>query len=417
MRITSLLLALTVVAGLWYWFVGRHDGQAPTAAAVVAEEPVATMSDAASDAAANVPSEDTAPRENAQANAADAGAEPSPEVVPPVSVVAMQSRARETTAQLVLRGRTTANRNVIVSAETQGRVISEPLRRGSAVDAGQILCKLEPGIRAAELAEAEAALAEAQAEMTAAKRLERKGFTAQMTLKTRRAQVEAAQARRDRVKWDIAQLDIRAPFPGVLESDTAEIGALLTPGAQCANVIDLSKVKVTGFVAEQDVDRLAIGQPAHAKLINGDRSDGQITFISRRADAQTRTYEVQVTLPNPKGRIRDGMTTELLISLPADIAHLLPQSALSLDDAGRMGVRVDVDGRATFMPVRILRDEANGVWVDGLPEVANVIVVGQEFVRDGRAVISTPVDPADITAAMGAAMGAATDAGADGTTQ
>ena len=358
MRLTSLLATLAIAAALAYWFVLRHE--------VPVLAPVTPGDQAAVDAAGRVE--------------------------PPVPVLVLHSTARSTTASLNIRGRTEANRNVQVAAETTGRVISAPLRRGAAVRKGQVLCRLEPGVRAAELSEAEAALAEAQVEAEAATQLQSKGFAAQTTLKARQAQLQAAQARLDRVRWDIAQLEIRAPFDGILETDTAELGALLTPGTYCANVIDLSRVKVSGFVAEQEVDLLRIGQPATARLINGVEVEGNISFLSRMADTDTRTFAVEVTLENPDGRLRDGMTAELTIALPASAAHLIPQSALTLDDNGRLGVRLDVDGIARFRPVIILQDTTEGIWVAGLPETAAIITVGQEFVRDGRKVLGTPVN-------------------------
>ena len=361
MRISSIVLVLLIAGGLYYWFVGRH-GMPETVAAVEETE--------------------TAPA-TATPPAAAAGATPVP-------VVTIESTARPTSARLVLRGRTLANRNVQVAAQTTGRVISEPLRRGARVARGDVLCKLDPGIRDAELAEAEAALAEAQIEAEAATRLKEKGFAAETTYKARQAQLRGAQARLDRVKYDIEQLDIHAPFDGVLESDTAEMGALLSPGSICANVIDLSMVKVAGFVAEQEVDFLELGQQAAVRLVNGIETTGAISFISRVADPQTRTYGVEVTLPNPDGAIRDGMTAEMLIDLPAETGHFLPQSALTLDDDGRLGVRIDEDGVVRFLPVEVLRDEADGFWVTGLPETAMVIVVGQEFVTDGRQVVGSP---------------------------
>lgn len=368
MRISSLIIALVAVAGLWYWFGVR--GQT-----------VDVSADAGTPEAADVEiaSETPAPVETDRA----------------VPVMVLPVKAQDTAARLVLRGRTKANRNVQVVAETQGQVISEPLRSGAEVTKGQVLCRLNPGVRAAQLAEAEAGLAEAEVEASATTQLQKKGFAAETTLKARRARLEAAQARLDQVKWDIDRLDVKAPFDGVLETDTAEIGTFLTQGAYCANVIDLSRIKISGFVGEQSVDLLSIGQPAKARLINGTEVAGEISFVSRVADEQTRTYAVEVTLDNPGGRIRDGMTAELVIDLPAKSAHLVPQSALTLDDEGRMGVRVAQNGIARFKPVRILRDTAAGAWVDGLPDSAEVIVIGQEFVRDGRAVVATTVDPAD----------------------
>ncbi len=86
------------------------------------------------------------------------------------------------------------------------------------------------------------------------------------------------------------------------------------------------------------------------------------------------------------------MTAELKIDLPPEIAHKIPQNALTLDDDGRLGVRLADDGKALFVPTRIIAEETDGVWVAGLPETASVIVVGQEFVQDGRAIVAQPFD-------------------------
>ena len=83
------------------------------------------------------------------------------------------------------------------------------------------------------------------------------------------------------------------------------------------------------------------------------------------------------------------MTAEITIPLDSDRAHFVPQAALTLNDAGEMGVRTVEDGAALFRAAKILREETNGVWLAGLPPEADIIYVGQEFVADGRAV--TPV--------------------------
>ncbi|MEO1723610.1 MAG: hypothetical protein AAFR84_14550, partial [Pseudomonadota bacterium] len=98
-------------------------------------------------------------------------------------------------------------------------------------------------------------------------------------------------------------------------------------------------------------------------------------------------------------------TAEIRVVLHGGAAHRLPQSALTLDDTGRLGVRtIDSESRARFIPVSVVRDTADGVWVAGLPDRATVIVVGQEFVRDGRLV--KPVEnPEAAPATLGEAVG------------
>lgn len=365
--------------------------------------------------------------------AAPQPAEPIPaETRPAIRVVVLRSIARTIDSAVVLRGETRAARQVEVKAETTGAVISEPRRKGNFVAAGDLLCKLDPGTRAANLAEARAALTEARAHVPeaeaklaeaqavlaeaqinhiAAKQLSEGGYTAQTTLLARAAAVraaeaaiasaeagleasqagiEAAQAAVAAAEREIALLTITAPFDGLLESDAAELGSLMQAGSLCAEVIQLDPIKVVGYVPETEVARVALGAQAQADLATGETVTGQVTFLSRSADPTTRTFEVEITVPNPDLAIRDGQTASIAIAAQGALAHKLPQSALTLNNEGQLGVRVVEPGDIVgFRPVRVLRDEADGLWVGGLPDAADVIVVGQDFVTAGVTVLPT----------------------------
>ncbi len=314
---------------------------------------------------------------------------------PPVSVLVLKSKAQSVDSGIVLRGRTEAARNIEVRAETSGLVISEPLRKGAMVEKGQLLCALDPGTRGVALVEARARLAEAQINETAATQLAEKGFGSETTATARRAALESAQAGLERAKKEIERLEIRAPFDGLLESDTAELGSLLQPGSICTNVIQLNPVKLVGFVPEQDIGRISNGALAGARLVDGTKVSGFVTFLSRSADPTTRTFRVEVEVANPDLTIRDGSTVEIFIAFSGENAHLLPQSALTLDDAGQLGIRTVVDGAAKFRPVDVIRDSTEGVWLAGLPDEIEVIVVGQEYVIDGRRVTVTYRGPSE----------------------
>ena len=196
--------------------------------------------------------------------------------------------------------------------------------------------------------------------------------------------VESAAAGVQRAEQEIERLQIFAPFEGLLESDTAEIGSLMQPGALCGTVIQLDPIKLVGFVPEAEVDRVTVGANAGARLATGAQVQGIVTFLSRSADPQTRTFRVEITVDNADLSIRDGQTADIVIASDGVMAHLLPSSALTLNDEGILGLRiVDQDSLARFAPVTFLRDNADGVLLAGLPDQADVIVVGQEFVTDG----------------------------------
>jgi multidrug efflux system membrane fusion protein len=308
---------------------------------------------------------------------------------PPVSVMVMKSSAKPVAQGIVLRGQTEAFRLLDVKAETSGQVVSSPLRAGTMVGEGELLCKLDQGTKLASLAEAKARLAEAQANNNASATLVQKGYASTTTAISRVAQLEAAQAGVDRAQKEMEFLEIHAPFSGILETDTAEFGALMQPGATCARILELNPIKLVGYATEQQVRRIAVGGVAGARLIGGGTVVGKLTFISRSADQETRTFKVEITVPNEKLEIRDGSTAEIFISLSGETGHLLPQSSLTLNDEGIIGVRI-VDGEtAKFVPVTIVNETSDGFWVTGLDETAEVIVVGQEYVVTGRRVTVT----------------------------
>ncbi len=313
---------------------------------------------------------------------------------PPVTVVVLKSTQQPVARGIVLRGKTEASRAVDAKSEATGLVISQPIRKGTDVKKGQLLCKLDPGTLEASLAEAKARLAEARANNTVSTSLVAKGYASETQAIARKAALESAEAALKRIQKQIEKLEIRAPFAGLLESDTAEFGALLLPGSPCATVIALDPIKLVGFATEQQVSRISVNSPAGARLVNGQELQGNVTFISRRADSLTRTFRVEVTVPNHEKKIRDGSTAEIFIALAGDQGHLLPQSALTLDDSGRLGIRAAIDGKAKFFPVTIINDSPQGVWVTGLPAQIDVIVIGQEYVVDGRRVAVTYEDDA-----------------------
>ena len=349
-----------------------------------------------------------------------------------VGVTVLRSQARTIDSAVVVRGQTRANREVHVRAETSATVISDPLRKGAFVEEGQILCRLNPGTREARLAEAEARLEEAEGRVpeaearlqeaharleealindNAAAKLSEGGYasstrvaaaqagvraaeagiaSAQSYLKTAQSGIKSAAAAVASAEREIDHLTITAPFGGLLESDTAELGSLMQPGGLCATVIQLDPIKLVGFVPESEIDRVTMGTMAGGQLASGRQVIGEVTFISRSADLTTRTFEVEITVPNGDLSIRDGQTVDIAISSDGALAHKLPQSSLTLNNEGRLGVRiVDENDIVDFKPVTMLRDQSDGVWVSGLPEQADVIVIGQEFVVAGVKVAPT----------------------------
>ncbi|WP_298261947.1 efflux RND transporter periplasmic adaptor subunit [uncultured Litoreibacter sp.] len=353
-----------------------------------------------------------------------------------VSIVATASTAQSIDNAVLLRGRTEAARQIDVRAETSGLVRSEPLRKGSYVEAGQLLCEIEPGTRQTALAEAQARLPEAKARLpeaqgrvleaearlkeaqindNAAKQLSADGFASEVrvagtqaavqsalaAVETARAGVESARAGILGAEAAIAsaineidRLKISAPFAGLLETDTAELGALMQPGGLCATVIQLDPIKLVAFVPETEVAKVEVGARAGGRTTSNQTVEGRVTFLSRSSDPETRTFRVEITVNNDDLQLRDGQTAEILIGAEGEKAHLIPASSLTLNNEGTLGVQLATDeNTASFMPITILRDTTAGMWVSGLPDEAKIITVGQEYVTDGVAIKVTLAEP------------------------
>ncbi|MDB3965879.1 efflux RND transporter periplasmic adaptor subunit [Amylibacter sp.] len=327
-----------------------------------------------------------------------------------VSVLVQKSNEQEVTNGILLRGQTEAFKSVQVKAETSGSVISQPIRKGTFVKNGELLCELEVGTKSDVLSEAKVALALSLDELDASihqyelrvqaaerqKSLLKRGVGTEAAVEaaelsassaetqslSKRQAVASVEARINRATTELNNTKIIAPFDGLLESDTAEYGDFMQTGAPCGTLLALNPIKLIGYATETQVSKIEVNTTAGARLISGDTVSGTVSFISRSADPTTRTFLVETTVPNENYEIREGSTADIYISLSGAKGHLLPQSSLTLNSSGVLGVRIALNDKAKFIPINIIRDSEEGVWVTGLPDTVDVIIVGQEYVTD-----------------------------------
>lgn len=307
-----------------------------------------------------------------------------------LAVVAMDIAPEAKASVLTVRGRTEADQKVIVRADASGVVAATPVPLGTAVKAGDVLCRLEVEARDATRREAEAALRKAEIDYQAAEKLAAEGFRSEAGLAGLKAARDQARANADRARIELEKTAVRAPFDGVFDTREAKVGDLLKPGDACGTVVRPDPFLVVGAVAEKDVSLVKAGDKARARLATGEIVDGVVRFVAAAADPATRTFSIEIEVPNPDGRLRDGVTADIVIRGGARDALKAPRSALTLDDDGRVGVRViDGENRARFHAVSIVGEEADGVWIAGLEGAQRVIVRGQEYVRDGEIVVAS----------------------------
>ncbi|MFN3232619.1 MAG: efflux RND transporter periplasmic adaptor subunit [Alphaproteobacteria bacterium] len=295
--------------------------------------------------------------------------------------------ARPYTSDVVIRGRTQAIRKVDLRSELKGQVAALPVEKGARVKAGQVICRLSVDDREARLAEAEALARQRELEANAAKRLMEKGHRSETATAGAMAQLDAARAQVAQIKVEMENTAIRAPFDGIINSRPVEIGAYLQEGDICATLVEQNPYLVVGDISEQDVGTVAVGDKGLVRLTTGEELEGTVRFISTVANQATRTFRVELVVPNDDLTLRDGITAMTRIAVRETTAHLLSPAFLVLDDKGTVGVRtVDQNNVVQFKPVNIVGDGPEGVWIKGLDENESVITVGHEYVRSGQEV-------------------------------
>lgn len=299
-------------------------------------------------------------------------------------VVVRTVEARMRPASLSLRGHAEAFREVVARAETGGRVAEAQRLEGTRVAAGDVLCRLDVDSRSAAVQQAEADLRARQLEYDAAAELSERGHRSANQVAAAEAARDAARARLSAAREELANVNIAAPFDGIFDGRAAEVGDFLRAGDACGTVVQLDPILVVAEVGERHVAELEPGMAGSARLVTGQTVDGTIRFVERRADPATRTFRVELEAPNPDHAIRAGITAEIRLDLPEEPAHRVPASILALNAEGVLGVRIVEEGnRVRFVPVELLSDDGEQVWVAGLPRRAEVIVLGQDFVADG----------------------------------
>ncbi|MBL4808292.1 MAG: efflux RND transporter periplasmic adaptor subunit [Rhodobacteraceae bacterium] len=305
--------------------------------------------------------------------------------------------------EVSLRGQTAAESLVKVVAQTSDIVLTVDVVDGQRVDIGDRICTLENGTRLASVEQArasylqaEAALAQAQNDSNVNARLRERGIESSNSaegyvvgLSAAEANLHAAAVNVSNKETELANTEITATVAGIIQRPLAEVGDLMMLGGSCASIIQLDPMKFVGAVPQSRIDLAKLGLSAEIRTINGSVVEGTVSYVAVSSDPATRSFAIEIEFANPDHRILDGITAEATVSLGFMPAHLLPQSIMTLDENGRIGVRTVEDRIVVFYPITILQDTRDGIWVTGLPNTIDVIVLGQEYVKAGQSVIAS----------------------------
>ncbi len=303
------------------------------------------------------------------------------------SVRTITSNAVDHVDFLRVSGRTEAVISVEIRAETEASVVELGIAKGQPINKGDLIAKLAVDGRMAQVQKARALVAQRELESKAAESLAEKNYRSKTGVAQTLALLEEARADLKIAQTELNHTEIRAPFDGIVENLPADIGDLMSIGDPVATLIKADPMLVVAHVPEHSIRAIDLGQLAHVRLYDGTEYDGIVRYAARVADNSTRTFRVEVEIDNTDLSIPDGMTAEMEIPVGTKRAHQVLPSVLTLNDDGKLGVRSVVDGnKVDFLPVELQGGNRERVWIGGLPEKFELIVVGHAWVKEGATV-------------------------------
>jgi len=187
---------------------------------------------------------------------------------------------------------------------------------------------------------------------------------------------------------ELNRTEVKSPFSGYIES-IVKPGNFLDRGQVCATIIDLDPIKFIAEIPEIRIADVKVGQKVLIELITGEKIEGKLSFVSKSASPQTKTFRVESEIDNTKGLIKDGITSTITIKTDPILSHKISPSILDLDDSGNIGVKIlTSENIVKFIPIFIVEDLEDGLWISGIPEKVDLIVKGHGFVEDGQKILA-----------------------------
>jgi membrane fusion protein (multidrug efflux system) len=316
---------------------------------------------------------------------AEVDADDGPRLVSVETAVAERRRLARTVEAV---GTTRARRSVEIVPLEPGRVVAVNFRTGDKVAKGDVLVELDDDIERADLAEAEAVLAERRQAVARNSQLQRSNAVARAQLEQIVAQAAAAEAALDRARRRLADRAIRAPFAGVVGLTDVDPGARVEEGQAITTVDDLSEVEIEFSLPETLFAAIGAGQAvaAQSAAFPGRSFEGRVSAIDTRVDEVSRSFRVRAVVPNQEGALPAGMFMFLSLVLSEAEAVTVPEEAV-IAQAAETYVYVVEDGVAELRTVATgQRQDGRIAILDGVRDGEMVVTRGTQRLRDGAAV-------------------------------
>jgi membrane fusion protein (multidrug efflux system) len=314
-----------------------------------------------------------------------------PTEAPPVNVTVMTVTAQEQLADAFdLPAVVEPNQIIRVSAEVAGRVELTPLKKGSAVRAGDLLIELNADLVRPQFEIAKAQFERDQIEFDRMAGLFKENATPRRDLDNATTQLAISKAQLQEVRARLDRTRILTPMAGVLNDLLVEEGEYVQAGTSVAELVDTDTVKVVVEVPERDIPFFTAGQEvkifADAK---GQETSlvGTITFISELADQQTRSTRMEITAENKQRLLRSGqiVRARLTRQILRDVIFIPLLAVIPMEEGKAVYVANSSEAQRREVELGIIKGDR--IQVErGLAPGDRLIIAGHRFVAPGQKV-------------------------------
>jgi len=312
----------------------------------------------------------------------------------PLRTVAVITPPRVMHARAIrISGQTAADKRAVLATRVGGVIARLPARQGQRVRSGELLMELDAEEKTAAVETARQVLVQREAEAEAAERLVQTGNSPKLQADMARSALATAKSMLQAAEAELARNQVHAPFDGIVDRVSVELGSAVMAGGEIATVLSLDPIVAKGEISERDLRYVRIGDEAEVELVDGQKVTGKVRYISRDASIATRTFQLEIAIANPDRTIPAGMTAEITVRADAAEAVVLPRSVVTLSGNGDLGIRaVDANRKVTFHPIDLVDDTPKGLVLGAIPADARIIVAGQDLVSEGETVEAVEAD-------------------------
>ena len=319
----------------------------------------------------------------------DAPATPAPPVNVAVMTVEAQSELADT---FELPAVVEPNRVVTVAAEVEGRIEGIPCAEGSAVNAGDLLVRLNSDLIEPAYEIAKAQFERNKIERDRMKRLVDDDATSKRDLDDAMMQLAVSESRMVEAWARLERTRILAPIGGVLNEVFVEEGEYVQVGMPVAEIVETNVVKVVVQIPERDIIFLDVGQKAEVIVRTADKDagesiSGEITFVSELADQQTRSTRMEITVANEQGLVRSGQIVSVnLTRRVLEDAIMIPLLAVvPMEEGYTVYVANSAEAKRREVKLGIIKGDLVQIR-SGIEPGDKLIIAGHRFVAPGQKV-------------------------------